>query len=180
MPFNPVRNPVDVLILEDKPSPGICVIRNAKLIREWAEAGGHGQTGGFSRFKKTKLAHPVAEFRLYSDEDWDAWHEWSPMIYRLPRRGAGAAGKTGGYLRCQHPILEDAKITALGVEEIASPVQVEDGVWEIVVQFIQFHTPTTTLAKPEATKSQPVDPYEAEIAALRAENESLTNRLASP
>lgn len=178
MPFNPVRNPINVLVLDGKPSPGLCTIKNADQIREWAERGGFGQTGGFSIFKKVKLAHPVVEFKLYTAEQWDEWHEWSPMIYQLPRARVGDAGVTGGYLRCEHPILEDARITALGVEKIRSPVQSEDGVWEIVVEFIQYHRPETTLSKPEATKPKPVDPYEQQIAALRAENEALMNRLA--
>lgn len=177
MPFNPVRNPVDVLVLDGKPSPGLCTIKNAADIREWLERGGYGQTGGFSIFRKRRLAHPVAEFRLSTAEQWDEWHVWSQLIRRLPRSRGGVT-PAGGYLRATHPILEDLGIVALGVEEIGQPDQVEDGVWAIVVKFIQFHAPQVTLAKPEATKPRPVDPVEQEIEALNGENQAFRDRLA--
>jgi hypothetical protein len=178
MPFNPVRNPVNVLELDGKKSPGLATIRNAASMREWVERGGYGQSGGFSIFKRRKLAHPVVEFRLYTAEDWDAWHEWAEMIYRLPRTRAGQT-PAGGYLRAAHPILEDLGIKALGVEKIGQPDQTEDGVWTIVVEFIEFQAPQITLAKPEATKpTKPLDPVEEEIRRMREENQALLDRLA--
>lgn len=177
MAFDPITSPQDYFELDNKRSPGIAFIENTKSVREWVERGGYGITGGFSIYKRRKLAHPVAKIQLYTPEDWAAWHEWKPMIMRLPRTRGGTT-PASGYLRIAHPILEDLGITAVGVEEVSQPMQIGDGVWEITINFIEFHAPQISLAKPEATKPKPLDPYEEQIKAITGENQLLLDNLA--
>lgn len=178
MAFDPLRNPVDVVELDGHASPGIATIRNAAALREWVERQGYGSTGGFAFFKRRKNAHFTIEFRLYTPEQWDDWHVWSDVVYRMPTKRGGAV-PASGYIRIYHPLLEDLDIKSVGVEKIGQPEQVEDGVWMFPVDFLEFRAPKITLVKPEATTPAAAeDPYEVAIAALRAENEALTGKLA--
>ena len=175
MAFDPYASPQDYFELDGQKSPGLATITNTKALREWKERGGFGVSGGFTVFSKVKNARPVVKIRLYPG-DWAAWHEWKPLVLRVPTRRGGDKPESG-YLRIAHPILEDLGITAVGVESVSQPEQVEDGVWEVTIEFLQFVAPKVTLAKPDATKPKPIDPYEAQIAALRAENRNLMDDL---
>lgn len=179
MAFDPITSPIDTIELDGKKSPGLADIVGASSLREWIERGGYALTGGFSVFKKRKLAHFSVRIRLYTAQDWADWHAWRPLVDRIPTKRGGQQ-PASGYLRIAHPILEDLDIKACGVEKVSQPEQTADGEWTITIDFIEFRSPKLTLATPEATKPVPIDPVEQEIKDLSGQNQALNDRLAAP
>jgi hypothetical protein len=175
MPFNPVTQPVDYILLADRKSPGLAEVLGAASLREWVERNGYGLTGGFSTFKRRKLAHFSVKLRLYTAQDWADWHAWKALVDKLPTR-RGGDGPASGYLKIDHPILADLDIKAAGVEKVSQPEQTNDGEWTITIDFIEFRSPKVTLAKPEGAKATPVDPYDAQIEALEQQFNALAGR----
>jgi len=58
------------------------------------------------------------------------------------------------------------KIKSVGVVDVGQPYQSDDGEWTIEVKFIEYRRPKITLAKPEAAKATPTDPYDRIIDSL--------------
>jgi hypothetical protein len=175
MPFNPITSPVDYILLANQRSPGLAEVEGAASLREWVERNGYGVTGGFSVFKRRKLAHFSVKLRLYTADDWTAWHAWKPLVNKLPTRRGGNAPASGN-LKIDHPILADLDITAAGVEKVSQPVQTADGEWTITIDFIEFRAPAVTLAKPEGAKATPVDPYDQKIMELEEQFNDLARK----
>jgi len=163
--FNPALLPIDYIVLAGQKSPGIAEVWDAASIREWIERGGYGITGGFSIFKRRKLAHFYVLLKLYTSQDWEDWAAWKPIVDKIPTR-RGGENPASGYLAIEHPILADLDIRAAGVERVGQPTQTGDGEWTIKIDFIEFRAPRLTLAKPEGAKATPVDPYDQKIIEL--------------
>jgi hypothetical protein len=174
MAFDPITSPQDYILLAGKRSPGIAEVLNAASIREWDERGAYAVTGGFSVFKKRKLAHFSVKFTLYTRQDFADWAAWKPIVDQLPKRRGGNTPDSGR-LSIEHPILADLGIKDCGVEEVGQPDQVDHGVWAVVIKFIEFRAPAMTLAKPEGAKTTPVDPYDQYIEGLTGQFQRLAN-----
>jgi hypothetical protein len=175
MSFQPLRQPIDHVLLAGQKSPGLGTLVGASSPREWDERKGYGISGSFSVFRRRGLAHFALELRLYNDQDWADWHAWKPIVDKVPTRRGGGTNPASGYLKIQHPILEDLSITAVGVEDVGQPTQAEDGVWLVVIKFIEFRQPVFGLAKPEGAKAVPVDPYDAQLEKLTGQFNELAD-----
>lgn len=148
MAWNPIDSPCDYILLDEKKSPGIAEINGASSVRQWDEREGFGLSGAISVFKGRGLAKFAVTLRLYTDEDWEAWHAWKPLVDRLPTR-KGGKGKDSGVLKIYHPLLELLDITDVAVTDVMQAVQTNDGEWTVEIRFIEFRHPKLTLAKPE-------------------------------
>src|SRR5687768_8798517 len=84
MGWNPLDLPVDFFILSGRPSPGIGSIEKASTPRKWDEVGGYGASGSVLIFHGRRLVPFDGVIKLYTAEDWDAWHAWKPMVMRPP------------------------------------------------------------------------------------------------
>lgn len=166
MTFNPLTAPQDYIELANQRSPGIAELVGASSPREWDERKGYGVSGSFSVFRRRGLAHFSVRLKFYTNEDWAAWAAWKPIVDKVPTRRGGGENPASGYLKIDHPILADLDIKAVGVEDVGQPEQIEDGVWQVTIKFIEFRQPKFALAKPEGAKATPVDPYDAKIEAL--------------
>lgn len=161
-PWDPIVAPCDYILLSGSRSPGIAEVRGASSPRAWDEREGFGISGSFSVFKGRRLAHFSVVLKLYSADDWAAWYEWKPIVDKLPTR-RGGSGKDSGVLDIWHPLLEALDVKAVAVAEVMQPDQTGDGEWSIEIKFIEFRHPKVTLAKPEASEADPVDPVEEEV-----------------
>lgn len=149
MTFSPLTNPVDYIELAGQRSPGIATVSGASSPRRWDERKGFAMSGARVVFRGIGLAHFTVTLRLVSAQDWDDWEAWRPLVQRPP---------VGVYARAQdiqHPILADLDITSAVVEDVSQPSQVEDGVWDIEIKFIEYRRPMPALSSIDGTDDQP-------------------------
>jgi hypothetical protein len=160
MAWNPIDNPVDYIKLAGQKSPGLADVDGASSPRKWDEAAGYGLSGATIRFTGDGLAKFAVRLRFYTVEHWAAWDAWKPLVFNRPK------GKSPRALDIWHPHLEELGIKSVVVEDVSQPKQTADGEWTVEIKFIQFRMPKLTLAKPEASRAKPTDPYEVVIEQL--------------
>jgi hypothetical protein len=161
MAWNPLDQPVDFIKLAGDRSPGIADVAGAGSPRKWDEAQGYGLSGSTLRFTGLGLAKFDVKLRLYTRAHWAAWHAWKRHVQKPP------LGKRPRALDIWHPCLEDLEIKSVVVEDVLQPELTDDrGEWTIAIKFIQFRLPKLTLAKPEASKAQPLDAADQTIGNL--------------
>lgn len=168
MTWNALRNPLDYIVLAGKPSPGLCEVQGADSSRKWDERKPYAHSGSTLVFRGVELARFTVKLWLYNDQDWDDWNAWRPLVDAVPV-GTGP-NKESKFQDIVHPILADQRITKACVQRVGQPYQIDDGVWEIELAFIEGRDPMPALAKPKGSKaqaSQPkVDPIEQRIQQL--------------
>ena len=163
MTFNPVSEPVDYILLANRRSPGIAIISNVSSPRRWDERRGYALSGARVVFRGIGLARPIVTLRLYTDDDFAAWHDWRSLVQRPP------VGERARALDIWHPILEDLGITRVVVEDVLQPKQTADGEWSIDIKFIEFRRPQPTLETiGSSTDTETTDPVDLTIERLTA------------
>lgn len=173
MTWDPITNPVDYFLLVNKKSPGIAEIVGANSPRKWDEQQSFGWSGATLRFAGLGLAKFEAKVRLYTKAEWADWKEnFEPILLRPP------TGKKPKALLIWHPFLVDKQIFMVVVADVIGPTQIESGVWEHTIQFVQYRERRFQLAKPDAAKDTPKDPIDQVIDNKRAIAEDLLEQLA--
>ena len=191
MTFNPITQPVDYILLANRRSPGLAVVSNASSPRRWDVRRGYALSGARVVYRGNDLARPVVTLRLLSEDDFSDWHDWRSLLDRpSPGPSIRSAITTIEIRRALlrgarpmdiwHPILEDLGISAVVVEDVAQPVQVADGEWNVEIKFIEYRRPIRTLQTAEAPQERPTDPVDQEIERLTAQVGSLVSRLNEP
>lgn len=177
MTFNPISEPVDKILLANRESPGLAVISNVDSPRMWDERKGYALSGARVVFRGQGLSRPIVTLRLFTDDDFAAWHDWRPILDLPPREqlapDAGFAQRSvfrRGRLALDiwHPILEDLGVAKVVVENVTQPRQVADGEWNVVINFIEFRRPVRRLITAEASQERPTDPADITIENLSA------------
>ncbi len=172
MTFNPISEPVDTILLANRESPGIAVISNASSPRMWDERRGYALSGARVVFRGKGLARPIVTLRLFTDEDFAAWHDWrtildTPSLSLAPGTSFISTFRRGRLaLDIWHPILEDLGITKVVIEDVLQLKQVADGEWNVDIKFIEFRRPVRRLITAEASSERPTDPGDITIGGL--------------
>lgn len=161
MTFNPITDPVDYFLLQNRRSPGIAVVKNAQSLLRWDERRGYALSGSRVVYRGIGLARPIITLRLLTDAHFVAWHEWRVLVQRPPVGERGRLAKD-----IWHPILEDLDITKVVVEKVLQPKQVADGEWNIDIAFIEFRLPIPTLETGESSEENENDPASLTIVNL--------------
>lgn len=132
MSWTPLREPVDFIRLAGRESPGIATVTGASSPRRWDVRKGYALSGATTVFRGMDVAKFKVALRLYSEEDWDAWHSWKELVQRPP------SGTRPRALDIWHPVLEDCGIKSAVVENVSQPEQTTaDGEWTITIDFIE-------------------------------------------
>jgi hypothetical protein len=143
--WNPITEPVDYVLLADQRSPGLAELQKASSPRRWDERRGYGLSGARVVYRGIALSHFTLLLRLYTVEDWDAWHEWKALVQRAPDQTRPRA------LDFSHPITDELGIRSVVVENVLQPVQTADGEWTIEIGLIEYRTPTPALLRPDGS-----------------------------
>lgn len=167
MTFNPVTEPVDIILLANRASPGIAVIKNADALRRWDERRGYGLSGGRLIYRGGGLAKPIVTLRFLTAADWNDWHDWRELVQRPP------VGERARAQDIWHPILEDLEIVSVVVKNVLQPKQVADGEWNIDIQFIEFRRPVPQLEEIGSSADRPTDPVDQYIEELSGQVQAL-------
>lgn len=173
--WDPITQPIDYFILTNKKSPGIGEIVGANSPRKWDEQQSFGWSGATLRFAGLGLSKFDAKVRLYTVADWAAWNDdFEPLMIKPP------AGRKPKALNIWHPFLVSKQIFSVVVADVIGPVQIDDGVWEHTIQFVQHRERRFQLAKPDAAKAEPKDPIDALIDQRAAVAQNLLDQLGQP
>jgi len=159
MTFNPSIDPNDSVYINDRLVPGIVEIKGLNAAREWEERQSFGMMGSRLRLKGIKLSHFSLNIELYTEQHWEDWISFSPMIRRPPPpTGSQLSAITSlpslnRVIRTQappmnisHPLLEEYRITRVVVEDVVAPVQDPTGFWTIEIKLIQYQPPQRVLS----------------------------------
>jgi len=181
--FDPLRRPEDDVYISDRLVPGVVVIQGLKAERDWEERRSFGMMGAMLRYKGQKLSHFSLLVSLYTEEHWDDWLEFGPLIRRPPQPDRSQLAAITSIpslhrvmrtqappLSIRNPILEEYRIRQVVVEDVLAPVEDEKGFWTIEIKLIQYQRPQRILSTSggrdrEAGTSR----QDREIAALTSE-----------
>ena len=183
MPFDPHRYPDDNVYISDQLVPGIVEIKGLDAKRDWDERRSFGMMGSRLLYKGQKLTHFSLIVSLYTEEHWDDWLEFGPMIRRPPPpdrsqlSGITSLPSLHRVMRAQappltirHPLLEEYRITRVVVENVLAPVQQETGYWIIEINLIQYQPPQRVLSTSGGRdRASGTSRQDREIAALTLE-----------
>lgn len=173
MSWNPLEAPQDFIVLSGQRSPGIATIEGAGSKRNWDKRKGYALSGAICVFKGLDLSEFKVRLKLVSVQDWNDWDAWKTIVQRPPPvsfdRGVvpTQAEATAAVRRArphamdiEHPMLESLEIRSVVVTNVSQAEQVEDGVWVITIDFLEFRQPTRALAIPSGSSTHTLDPEE--------------------
>ena len=179
MSFDPIQRPDDSVYINDRLVPGIVVISGLKAERDWEERRSFGMIGARRRYKGQKLSHFALVVSLYTQEHWEDWLEFGPLVRRPPppdRSQLTAITSIPSFhrlmrtqappLAIRHPLLEEYRIRRVVVEDVTAPVEDDKGVWGLEIKLIQYQRPQRALSSSGGSSDEPAG--NARIAELRA------------
>lgn len=146
--WDPISQPVDHALVAGVRTPGLCEVVNAGSPRQWDERRGYALSGSTLVFRGIRLADFSLRLRLYSPEDWRAWHEFAPVVARPPQ------GERSTALDIVHPILEEVGIRSAVVLDVVAPAQTADGEWTVEVRMKEFRRPVVTVAPVDGSSAR--------------------------
>lgn len=165
MTWQPLTEPVDYILLAGQRSPGLAEVTGADSVRELQERKGYGLGGATVVYKGIKLINPKVVIRLTTQADWDAWHEFAPLLKRAP------TGRRARAMDIWHPILEDQDVTSVLVESVSQPVRTkDDGEWSITIAFKEYRPPQRMISTPDGSDNTQLTPLQLQISAQAAAN----------
>jgi hypothetical protein len=172
--FDPVTTPVDSITLGGLGSPGIAKIVGADRKRKVDIRGGYGISSTVAVW--LEVAEFKVEIYLYSYADWGAWYTFRDAVLKelQPNTKQGAAAYA---LDIWHPWLEAQDIKSVILKSISQPEEVEQTVYRITLEFIEYRKASLSLSKPEKSKEQPKDKLDQLIDANNSEIQRRNQRL---
>ena len=172
MSFDPITSPIDHILLMNQKSPGLAVVSNVSSFRRWDERKGYALSGGRLRYRGIGIARPHVTIRLFTAEDFAAWDTFRILVQREP-----VGQRANRAMDIWHPILEDAEISKVVVEDVVQPKQTADGEWTLVIKFIEYRPPVPRFGTIESSAERPPDQQDQAIENLQAiiENNGVGN-----
>jgi hypothetical protein len=161
MSFDPLRSPIDYVVLAGRRSPGLAELQGFSSPRRWDERRGYALSGGTLVFRGIGLSRGKLLLRLLSEQDFEDWRAWSEIVQRPP------LGERARSLEIQHPILEDLGIRAVVVEDVKQPAQTADGEWTVEIALIEWRRPQLALSRPDSSEDRPPEPADPAERALQ-------------
>jgi hypothetical protein len=189
MPFSPLHRPDDSVYISDRLVPGIVEIKGLKAPRDWEERRSFGMMGARLRYKGQKLSHFSLMVNLYTEEHWDGWLEFGPLVRRPPPpdrsqiQAITSIPSLHRMMRTQapplsirHPLLEEYRIRQVVVEDVTAPIEDDKGVWSLEIKLIQYQRPVRVLSSSGGRNREAgTSRQDREIAALTSDLNGLVS-----
>lgn len=140
--LSPISNPQawDVVQIGQQTSPGICKIGDFKAKKEWDVKKGKGVLGATITFVGRPPAQGSITFKLWSDAHFAAWETFQSAFQYDPTRKAVQA------IDIYHPALAAIDINSVVCEGIGAPNHVGEGMYEVVVDLLEYFPPPKSSA----------------------------------
>ena len=167
MAWNPTVEPQDYIILAGERSPGVAEVSGADTKLKWDKRRGYGLSYGTSIFRGVELAEPTVTLRLYSQQDWNDWDTFRPLVARPPQ------GQRPRAMDISHPFFESAGIRSVTIQEVGQPKEAADGEYVITIKMLEFNRSVFSLARPTASEERPLTERQRQIQALTGQLSTL-------
>jgi hypothetical protein len=175
MSYNPLKTPIDSILLGGMISPGLAKVIGASRPRKVDIRGGYGISATVAVW--LEVAEFKVEIYLYSDADWGEWHIFRESVLREIK--PNTRNKASDFaLDIWHPWLEALDIKSVILKSISQPEEVEPTVYRITLEFIEYRKASLSLSKPEKSKEQPKDKIDELIDKQNKEIRDLNDQLA--
>jgi hypothetical protein len=159
MTFNPLRSPVDYIVLSGKQSPGIATLAGWEDVRKWDERRGYAMSGANLLYRGRPLARGTVSFYFTTDADFDAWRTFKTLLQPPPPMTISTTGLfpvvRARVLSIVHPQLDEINVHRVVIEKVAQPTQDDSGGWTVVVSMIEWNPPARALSRPTAPAAAP-------------------------
>lgn len=155
--WSPFVEPQNYVEFAGYATPGIAEVVGASSPRKWEKRESVGWSGAFLVYQGLELSSFSVVVRLYDDADFVLWHEFAPVVQRVP------LGRFQKPVDIAHPQLAMLGIHSVVVEDVTQATQTEDGVWEIEIKLIEYRSPHIALAQAKGSQATPNDPIDARI-----------------
>ncbi len=170
MVWIPYKEPVDYVLIEGQPTPGIGYVEKSGIIITWDKIRGYGYGGAVSRFTGVDLSEFNVRYQLWTDEDWQDHENFFPVV-ASPPRGVRPKAKD-----IWHPFLEALGIKAITTKGASQPEPILDGtVYEVTIPCLQYGKPRTMYGQPQGAKATSTDPYDQLLKARGERLKELAN-----
>jgi hypothetical protein len=95
MTFDPLSSPVNYALLAGVRTPGICEVVGADSPRKIDVRRSYAMGGATAVYRGIDLSRPTLMLRLYTEQDWQDWAAFAPLVLReLPPDAARVAQQT--------------------------------------------------------------------------------------
>jgi len=165
---------LDKIYFAGRLSPGYCEISGLEEVRKFDEKAGMGLAGAIVVFMGRGICHFTVKFFLSTQQEWDQWLEFKPLLERLPIRGNSKG------IEVKHELINHVGITAVYVEELFAPVQQEPGLWVAEVRLVEARGPKFQLSQLDGAEATPNDPLQAKVAAAELVVKGQLDELSRP
>lgn len=150
MAWSPLETPIDYAVLGGQQTPGLCDVQGLALQYRIDKQQGFATTGSYPRWLGRDLAEFKLVIRLYTQQDWDDWETFKPLVLRPPK---------DRWLTIQHPFTSALGIVGVMVKSVSQPEEIDGGAHAITVELIEFRRPRQTYSKPDAADDKPPEDW---------------------
>lgn len=155
------------VILGGYPSPGMLdtttPFPGLSDPRKWDERKGYGLSGATDVFAGKELAKFSIKGVIWDEVLYEDLTDWWAKVTPVPNVSVPKA------LDLIHPLPNLLGINSVNIEEPMGLIQSDDGLWTWEIKVREYRRPAPHLATPKGSKAgaaKPVDPQDAEMAAL--------------
>lgn len=174
--LNPTSAPEQNYIqLDGVRSPGLAIVKNAKLVRTWDKRKGYGYSGATLVYTGDDLSEFDVELQIWDDTQWA---EWLPFALMLKKPPVGPPRKQS----IKHPVLtrDPLKIDTVVLLEAGQWTKnIATGLWTCTLRFSEYRAPLPAVGKPTPEIPganlvvAPPSAFEVQMQALLAQAQSL-------
>lgn len=134
---DPIQNPQawDVVQIGQQSSPGLCKLSGFKRGHEFDVKRGKGTLGATVTFVGRPPAKGTITFKLWTAQHFAAWDSFRPLLKYDPTKKAVQA------VDVYHPSLADIEMTSFVVEGIGAIEHQGDGLYQCVVELLEYFPP---------------------------------------
>lgn len=122
----------DVVVIAGQTSPGLCEVSEFKRAHEWDVKKGKGTLGATITFVSKPPAKGSVTFKAWTAAHFAAWDIFYSLFKYDPTK------KTVTGVDIYHPSLADIELNAVVTESIGNWVHKGAGLYERVVEFLEF------------------------------------------
>lgn len=147
---NPIDNPVlyDVVTIAGLTSQGVISWPDGERAFDWDTKKGKGASGATTTFQGRDIATPTIEFRFWTPEQVDWYHE---QLLPLLTKALEAPSPTA--LEIYHPTLAALGIEAVQVKKIGTLSRKKGGLYTVKIEFTEYRPPKPIKGTGTAGKS---------------------------
>jgi hypothetical protein len=165
--INPRSDEHNYVVVAGLRSPGRAQLTGVSAPFQYDIQPSYGREGAITIFRGRGLAKPTLTLWLWLPEHFVGWTAFQKVLQPpTPFKPL--------VVEMRHPLLTEAGIKAVAVEELGQPQRQDNGIWVVTIKLLEYRPPKPVLVKPRGAipspdKGVPVAPKtEADRALVQA------------